>query len=36
MKFRDTGGNSRAVVKEAVNCMSRDKDSYPLVFPWTH
>lgn len=36
MKFRNTGGNSRAVVKETVNCMSRDEDSHPLVFPQTH
>lgn len=36
MKFRNTGGNSRAVVKETVNCMRRDKDSHPLVFPRTH
>ena len=32
MKFRNTGGNSRAVVKEMVDCVSRNEDS-PLGFP---
>ena len=33
MKYRNMGENSRALVKEILNHISRDKDSHPFGFP---